>query len=52
MQHNKVKKVKIKNLSTWTTNCKILIKLNGSSKKAKVLVIENILGLEKKNISE
>lgn len=32
---------------TWTTNCKIFIKLNGSPEEAKVLTIKNMADLEK-----
>ncbi|KAJ8358176.1 hypothetical protein AAFF_G00028040 [Aldrovandia affinis] len=28
--------------TTWTTNCKVFIKLNGTPEEAKVLVIRNI----------
>ena len=35
--------------STWTANCKIYIKLNGSPEDAKVLVIRDIQELEKFN---
>lgn len=34
-KHNKIQ-------STWTTNCKVFIKLNGSSEEAKVLVIRRL----------
>lgn len=33
--------------STWVTNCKIFIKLNGTPEEAKVLVIRDIKELEK-----
>ena len=33
--------------STWTANCKILIKLNGTPEEAKVLVIRDITELDK-----
>lgn len=33
--------------ATWTRNCKILIKLNGSPEQAKVLTIKNVSELEK-----
>lgn len=33
--------------STWTRNCKIFIKLNGSPEEAKVLMVRNIEELEK-----
>lgn len=36
-----------KNQSTWTTNCKIFIKLNGTPEQVKVLVIGNIEELDK-----
>lgn len=39
------KKKKIQ--STWVTNCKIFIKLNGTSEEAKVLVIRSMEELEK-----
>lgn len=39
------KQRKIQN--TWTTNCKIFIKLNGSPEEAKVLVIRNLEDLDK-----
>lgn len=32
---------------TWTANCKIFIKLNGSPEQAKVMVIKNIEELDK-----
>ena len=35
--------------STWTANCKIYIKLNGSPEEAKVLVIRDIQELDKYN---
>ncbi|KAL7405847.1 hypothetical protein ABVT39_008511 [Epinephelus coioides] len=35
--------------STWTANCKIYIKLNGSPEEAKVLVIRDIDELDKYN---
>uniref|UniRef100_A0A1A8RDI2 Uncharacterized protein n=1 Tax=Nothobranchius rachovii TaxID=451742 RepID=A0A1A8RDI2_9TELE len=34
-------------LNTWTTNCKILVKLNGSPEQAKVLLIRSLEELEK-----
>jgi len=39
------KQKKIQN--TWTTNCKIFIKLNGTPEEAKVLVIRNMEDLDK-----
>ena len=39
------KQKKIQN--TWTTNCKIFIKLNGTPEEAKVLVIRNMEELDK-----
>lgn len=33
--------------STWTANCKVFIKLNGSPEEAKVLVIRSMQKLEK-----
>ena len=33
--------------STWTRNCKIFIKLNGSPEEAKALMVRNIEKLEK-----
>lgn len=33
--------------STWTANCKVYIKLNGSPEKAKMLVIRNMEELDK-----
>ncbi|KAL7382808.1 hypothetical protein ABVT39_027930 [Epinephelus coioides] len=33
--------------STWTSNCKVFIKLNGSPEEAKVLVIKDITELDK-----
>lgn len=39
------KQGKIQN--TWTTNCKVFIKLNGTPEQAKVLVIRNMEELDK-----
>lgn len=33
--------------STWTSNCKVFIKLNGSQEAAKVLIIKDIQELDK-----
>lgn len=33
--------------STWTANCKVFIKLNGTPEEASVLVIQNIEELDK-----
>ncbi len=33
--------------STWTANCKIFIKLNGTPEEAKVLVIKDVEELDK-----
>ena len=33
--------------STWTSNCKVFIKLNGSPEEAKVLAIKDITELDK-----
>lgn len=35
--------------STWTSDCKIFIKLNGTPEQAKVLVIKEMTELEKYN---
>lgn len=32
--------------STWTRNCKIFIKLNGSPEEARVLVVKNLSDLD------
>ena len=37
--------------STWTTNCKVFIKLNGTPEEAKVLVVRDITELDKYDLS-